>query len=228
MSRKIGFLLLWLALIIYAFFFAPPDTPDTIELITNLSSGSTEGINPYLINLFNLMGILPLIYACLLIVDGRGQKLKSTPFVLGSFFIGAFALLPYLAFRQPQPQFEGEKGLLIKILDSRIFGLVLTIICCYLVISAIIQGDWSAFVAQWQTSRFVQVMSLDFCCLCLLFPSVIEADLAKRGIKQETIWAKISLIPLLGILIYLCCRPPLETQSESSATKVLSSSQPLN
>jgi hypothetical protein len=33
-----------------------------------------SNINPLIIALFNLMGILPLIYACILLVDGSGQK----------------------------------------------------------------------------------------------------------------------------------------------------------
>lgn len=207
MIRKIGFLLLWVGFMTYAFFFTPPDAPNTIDLIINLSSGNTEGINPYLINLFNLMGILPFVYACLLIIDGRGQKLKSTPFVIGGFFFGAFALLPYLAFRQPNPQFEGEKGILLKILDSRILGIILTALCSYLIITAIMQGDWLDFVSQWQTSKFINIMSLDFCCLSLLFPAIIGDDLEKRGINNPGIWQPISFIPLFGALIYLCFRP---------------------
>jgi Icc-related predicted phosphoesterase len=36
MMRKIIFGLLWLGFISYAFFFAPPEQPDTFELIKNL------------------------------------------------------------------------------------------------------------------------------------------------------------------------------------------------
>ncbi len=214
MLQKIGFLLLWLGFVAYAFLLAPPDNPETIDLITNLSSGNVEGINPYIVNLFNIMGILPLTYACLLIIDGTGQKLKSMPFVIGSFFVGAFALLPYLAFRQPTKEFTGEKSWLIKILDSRILGILLTGVCGYLIFSAITQGNWQDFVNQWQSSRFIHVMSLDFCLLCLLFPAVIGADLSKRNIENRNIFWAISLIPLFGTLIYLCLRPSLPVINE--------------
>lgn len=222
MLQKIGFLSLWLGFVAYAFLLAPPDNPETIDLITNLSSGNVEGINPYIVNLFNIMGVLPLAYACLLIIDGTGQKLKSMPFVIGSFFVGAFALLPYMAFRQPTIQFTEEKSWLIKILDSRILGIVLTVTCGYLIFSAITQGDWQDFVNQWQTSRFIHVMSLDFCVLCLLFSAVIKADLNKRNIDNQAIFWAITLIPLFGTLIYLCLRPPLKSPSVSVDTTNLS------
>ena len=97
MVRKIGFSLLWLAFIGYAFLLAPPAQPDTFELIKNLSLSNTEGINPLIIALFNLMGIWPLIYGCLLFIDGRGQKIPAWPFAIGSFALGAFVLIPYLS-----------------------------------------------------------------------------------------------------------------------------------
>ena len=66
MLGKITFWLVWLGFIAYAFLFAPPDQPDTLELIKNLSTGNWEGINPLIISGFNLMGIWPIIYSCLL------------------------------------------------------------------------------------------------------------------------------------------------------------------
>ncbi|OKH24764.1 DUF2834 domain-containing protein [Hydrococcus rivularis NIES-593] len=213
MFAKISFWLLWVGLIGYAFFLAPPNQPNTFELIIKLSTGAWEGINPLIIALFNLMGIFPLIYACLLFIDGRGQKIKAFPFVLGSFGVGAFAILPYLALRNSNPEFSGKKDWLIKILDSRLTGIILTIGTVILLVFGFSQGDWGDFVRQWQTSRFIHVMSLDFCFLCLLFPSLLNDDLARREIKNPLIFWVVSLIPLLGALVYLCLRPPLPDKS---------------
>ena len=118
MFAKIGFASIWIAFSIYAFVFAPPNQPDTLDLIINISSGNWDGINPLIIAVFNVMGILPAIYACFLLFDGRGQKIKAFPFVAASFGVGAFAILPYLALRQANPKWEGEKNWLLKILDS--------------------------------------------------------------------------------------------------------------
>lgn len=213
MFSKIGFWLLWSSLISYAFLFAPPNQPDTLDLIIRLSTGDWEGINPLIISLFNLMGIWPIIYACLLFIDGRGQKIKAFPFVIVSFAVGAFAILPYLALRQPNPSFSGEKDWLIKILDSRVTGILLALGTIVLLVFGLSQGNWGDFIRQWQTSRFIHVMSLDFCLLCLLFPSLLGDDTTRRGIKNSGFLGIVSLVPLLGALSYLCLRPPLGEQN---------------
>ena len=210
MVNKLFLGLIWFVLVIYAFFFAPPDRPETLDLIINLSTGNLQGINPSIVSLFNLMGVLPAIYACFLLVDGRGQKLSAWIFVAGSFATGAFALLPYLALRQKNTTWTGEKNLQIEILESPITGFILTLITLGLLFFGINNGDWSDFVQQWQNSRFIHVMSLDFCLLCLLFPVIVKDDLAKRGIKNSAILTIISFIPLLGTLVYLCFRPKLQ------------------
>lgn len=213
MVRKIGFGLLWVSFVIYAFVFAPPQQPDTFELIKNMSTGNWDGINPLIIALFNIMGILPIMYSCLLFIDGRGQKILAWPFAVSSFFLGAFALLPYLVLREPNPNFSGKKSWVIKFWDSRIIGLVIAMIWVGLLGFGFLKGDWSNFIQQWQTSRFINVMSLDFCLLYLLFPALLRDDWNQREMKENLILRNISLIPLVGILVYLCWRPSL---SESS------------
>lgn len=207
MLRKICFGGLWVGFIVYAFVFAPPDQPDTITLIINLSTGNWQKINPAIVSLFNLMGIWPMIYTCMLLIDGRDQKIPAWPFALGSWALGAFALLPYLALRQQNSIFSGKKNILIKLLDSRLTGLVLTIATLFLLGSGLINGNWPDFLQQWQTSRFIHVMSWDFCLLSLLFPALLGDDLARRGIANPIIFWAVALVPLLGPLVYMACRP---------------------
>jgi hypothetical protein len=209
MMRKIIFGLLWLGFISYAFFFAPPEQPDTFELIKNLSTGNWQGINPLIISLFNIMGIWPFVYSAVVFFDGRGQKIPAWPFAIGSFALGAFMLLPYLALRSPNQKFVGEKNVFLKILDSRIFGLLLTIGTVVLFTSGL-QGNWGDFVQQWQNSRFIHVMSLDFVMLSLLFPTLLGDDMTRRGWQNNQLFWLFTIIPLFGPLIYLCVRPPVE------------------
>lgn len=209
MARKIIFVVLWLGLIAYAFLLAPPEQPGTFELIKNLSIGQWQGINPLVVVIFNLMGIWPLVYSAVIFSDGRGQKIPAWLFAIASFAVGVFALLPYLAFRESNKQFFGQKNILIKLLDSRITGIVLTAITAILVVYGIWGGDWSNFVQQWQTNRFIHVMSLDFCLLCLLFTILLGDDMARRNWKNSQLFWLIALIPLFGPLIYLCIRPSL-------------------
>ncbi len=214
MVRKIAFGLIWLGFITYAFLFAPPDQPDTVELIKNLSLGQWQGINPLVVSLFNIMGIWPAIYSCLIFIDGRGQKIRAWPFASASFAVGAFSLLPYLALREPSIQFVGKKNSFVKILDFRLTGVALTIATVLIVAYGITSGDWGNFVQQWQTSRFIHVMSLDFCLLCLLFPALLGDDMARRGMKNPQLFWLITFIPLIGPLVYLCVRPPLPEVGE--------------
>jgi hypothetical protein len=209
MSKKIAFWLIWIGFTAYAFIFAPPDQPDTLDLIKNLSFGRWEGINPLIIALFNLMGILPMIYSCILFIDGRGQKIPAWLFASASFGVGAFALIPYLALRNPNPQFIGRKNIFLKLLDSRITGIFITVGALILVFFGLTQGNWQDFGQQWQTNRFIHVMSLDFCMLCLLFSTLVKDDMARRNMQSQLLFWLVRIIPLFGALFYLCVRKPL-------------------
>ncbi|MEG4943838.1 DUF2834 domain-containing protein [Microcoleus sp. F4-D5] len=216
MFRKIGFWLLWIAFSTYAFVFAPPNSPETIALITNLSTGKIAGINPLIVALFYIMGVWPSIYSCVLFADGRGQKIPAWLFAVLSFGLGAFALLPYLALREPNPEFYGPKNVFLKVLDSRLTGILLTLGAVALVAFGLTKGDWSDFIHQWQTSRFIHVTSLDFCMLSLLFPALLADDMARRGMQNSTAFWAVTLVPLFGPLAYLCARKPLpETNNET-------------
>lgn len=222
MIRKISFWLIWLGVGSYAFLLAPPQQPDTFELIKNLSTGQIAGVNPLIVALFNIMGVWPMIYSCLLFFDGRGQKVKAWPFAAASFGVGAFSLLPYLALREPNPEFIGSKNKFLKVLDSRWTAILLTLITVGLVGFGVIAGDWQNFIQQWQTSRFIHVMSIDFCLLCLLFPALLGDDMARRKMKNPAIFWAVSLLPLFGPLAYLCLRPRLSESEEKAAEKSLS------
>lgn len=223
MVRKIGFWLLWVGFVAYAFLLAPPNQPGTPELIKNLSTGQWQGINPLVVSLFNIMGVWPIIYSCLLFIDGRSQKIPAWPFAAASFGVGAFALLPYLALREPSTEFPQGKNAFLKLLDSRLTGIALIIGTVILVGYGLLNGDWGNFIQQWQTSRFIHVMSWDFCLLCLLFPALLGDDMARRGLKNSQLFWLTALVPLFGSLIYLCVRPHLPAVG---AQKVPSTSAP--
>lgn len=213
---RLALWLLWVAFVVYAFGFAPPDQPDTLDLIKRLATAEVKGINPLIVALFNIMGVWPVIFASLLLFDGRMQKIRAYPFVLGSFAVGAFAILPYLALRQPNQEFTGQKNWLLKLLDSRWLGGGVVIGAVALLTYGLTQGNWADFVQQWQTSRFIHVMSLDFCLLCLLFPIILKADMARRGWQNSGIFGAVSLVPFLGAAIYVLIRPAIATATQTA------------
>lgn len=217
MKRVLGFGALWVGFGVYAFGFAPPDRPDTFEPIARMATGDWEGINPAVLALFNLMGIWPLIYAYVLLGDGRGQRLRAWPFVAASFGVGAFALLPYFALRLPNRSPIADRDWLLRFLDRRVWALPLLLGAIALVVWGIGWGDWADFSQQWHSSRFIHVMGLDFCLLTVLFPTVLGDDLARRGVRAPWIFWTIALVPLLGPAVYLCCRPPLPATTNEPA-----------
>ncbi|WP_310483499.1 DUF2834 domain-containing protein [Chamaesiphon sp. VAR_48_metabat_403] len=249
--NKLIFGLLWLGFVGYAFFLAPPDRANTLQLIIDLSTGKWQDINPAIVALFNLMGILPAIYACLMLIDGKTQKLRAGLFCAASFGVGAFAILPYLALRVPNSSSQSDscsKRLLfssrgyanerlrqrqrqqvdgiarrgiIKVVDSRWLGIALTIATIVLLGYGIGQGDWLDFSQQWQTNRFIHVMSLDFCLLSLLLPVLINDDIDRRNFSNPQLVKIISLIPLFGGLYYLCVRPQLPDPNPTSVPNIV-------
>ncbi|MEL6382790.1 MAG: DUF2834 domain-containing protein [Cyanobacteria bacterium J06626_18] len=216
MIRRSFFVVLWLGFVLYAFGVAPPDQPDTLEVIQRLSTGNWEGLNPAIVALFNLMGIWPMVYACLALIDGHRQPVPAWPFVLGSFGLGAFLLTPYLALRQPNATFMPPKSRLLTVVDSRWLGLSLLIGALVLISYGVSAGDWADFVQQWRTSRFIHVMSLDFCLLWLLVPSLLGDDMVRRGWKSPLVFWLTVAIPLVGAAAYLTFRPNLPQDADAS------------
>ncbi|MCZ8055393.1 MAG: DUF2834 domain-containing protein, partial [Microcystis sp. LE19-12.2C] len=103
----------------------------------------------------------------------------------------------------------GKKNLVIKLLDSPWLGVIALITAAILIAYGLINGNWSDFWHQWQTSRFIHVMSLDFCLLTVLCPILLQDDLTRRGLKNPFLLPVISLLPLIGPAIYLIIRPRL-------------------
>jgi hypothetical protein len=212
MARSLTLWFIWLSFIIYLLFLAPPLQPDTFQPVQVLLSGQIPLINPVVLALFSLVGIWLLIYSCLIFADGRMQPLPAWMFMLAAVGTGVFALLPYLALRQPNQSFSGEKDPWIAVMDSQTTGVILTISTIILLLYALLWGDWASFAQAFMTNRFVHGMSLAFCLFCVLFPypTLLQDDMARRGLKPNSQLFQIAAwIPLLGPLAYLCLRPSL-------------------
>lgn len=212
MQRKLLLWGIWVSFILYVLLFAPPLQPDTFQPLQQLLSGQIPYINPVIISLFSMVGIWLLIYSCLIFPDGRMQKLPAWVFILASAGTGVLALIPYLALREPNQQFNGEKDGWLSLLDSHLSGYILALSTVVLFAFALFLGDWSAFAYEFLTNKFIHGMSLAFCLFCLLFPypTLLQDDMARRGLTPDSqLFGLTALIPLLGPLMYLCLRPPL-------------------
>lgn len=221
MNRKTALWFLWAGFILYILLLAPPVQPSTLKLLQNLFTGHWLEINPIIFSLFSLVGIWLLIYSSLMLIDGRMQKLAAWPFLLAGIGTGVVGLMPYLAMREANQEFSGKKDILLKVFDSRWTGLILTISTIIFLVYGLKMGDWQDFMMQFKTSRFVNGMSLAFCLFCLLFPTLLGDDIARRGVENKPILRLVSLTPLFGALFYLCWRPPLwESIPQMSSTAI--------
>ncbi|MEN9204932.1 MAG: hypothetical protein Q6J68_07140 [Thermostichales cyanobacterium SZTDM-1c_bins_54] len=203
--------LLWAGLLGYGVFLAPADDPQgTWELLRRLMEGDIAGINPAVVAEFYLMGVLPLIYWCFLLPDGKTQNIRAWPFALAMMGVGVFALLPYMALRQPQQRFSGSLAGWERWGQSPWLGRLLTLGTMGLLVWGVRHGDWRDFWDLWLHNRFIHVMTLDFGLLCCLLPYWVGEDLVWRGLAvEDRIWG-FRWIPLLGALAYLSGRPPLK------------------
>lgn len=217
MARKVVLWLIWATFIAYTLSLAPLDQPGTLTTIGKLVTFHLEGINPYVITLFSLMGVWPMVYACLMFIDEQMQDIPALPSFLASNGSGVIGMIPYLILREPSQEFSGHKNFFLKTLDSHITGIGLTLTTVGLVAYAIITGDFGDFVHQFQTSHFIHLMSWDFCLMYLVFPSLLGDDMARRGLRNSGIFWAVALVPLFGPLTYLCLRPGLPEASADLA-----------
>jgi hypothetical protein len=217
--RKTALLLIWVAFVAYTIALAPLDQPDTWPLVQKLLTLKWTEVNAIIPALFSLMGVWPMIYACLMFADGRMQKFRAWPYFIGSNGTGVICLLPYLIFRETNQEFYGQKDKLLRSLDKRSTGVLLLLSTIALLAYAVLAGDWGDYVQQFQTRHFVHLISIDFCLMCLIFPltSLFDDDMARRGLRDSRIFWAVALVPLFGPLVYLCLRPPLQ---ETSIKKV--------
>ncbi|HEY9891058.1 MAG TPA: hypothetical protein V6D37_04490, partial [Candidatus Sericytochromatia bacterium] len=168
MVRQVALWSIWGGFIAYVFFLAPPIQPDTLNLLKNLFTGQWQLINPIILSIFSLVGICLLIHSCLMFFDGRMQKIPAWPFALASVGTGVIGLLPYLALREPNQEFSGSKDTWLKLLDSGSTGVILSLSTIAILTYGLLLGDWGNFVEQYQTSKFINAMSLAVCLLALL------------------------------------------------------------
>ncbi len=195
---------LWLAFLLYANLLAPPVSPGTWDLILKLSTGQWEGINPLLIAIFNVMGLIPLLYGMILIPLDHGRKFPAGLVIALMMGVGAFALLPYLAWREPREKLAPDRPWWIKLFASRWLAVPLGLGILALGNLAL-GGNFQAFIAQWQQQQFVHVMTLDFLLLTALLPVLIAEDIAVRQIQNPWL-SMISWVPLIGPVAYLILR----------------------
>lgn len=83
------------------------------------------------------------------------QSIPFYPFAIASLGTGIVGLIPYLALREPNTEFTGEKDTLLKMLDSHSTGIALTLFTLGLLVYALFAGDWGEFWQLFTGDRFL-------------------------------------------------------------------------
>jgi hypothetical protein len=193
--RRDNMFWIWCGLILYALFLAPGKVFTTDPIVQNLLTGNFAEVDPLVVTVFNFLGLFPLLFASLLIPVERGKP-PVWPFILGSFVLGAFSLLPYFFLRKRKtPSSKRNPKWIHKILKSNVYSILLILLAfsssIYLLNGFSLIAYWEAF----NNSKLVSVMTIDFLVLLWLSSYVMKT---KYNVTRFPI---LSFIPVIGPLV---------------------------
>jgi hypothetical protein len=196
----------WLGFVGYALWLAPGERGGSDPIFIDLIQMRNQ--EPSLMVMFSLLGIFPMAYACLLLRSDR-LRVPAWPFVLGSFGLGAFALLPYFIWSAfSTKHYSGAidrpvrtSSRILRLLSNRLLLGALLCGTVALMGYGLLAGDRSIYVESFQQSQFVHVMTIDFVVLTALSIYAISLDASKRAVSRS--WRWVGLLPIIGIFTYL-------------------------
>lgn len=219
--------LLWAGLMYYVFKLTPNQTPSRDEYflrkLLNLKGDDGFRMNEVLVSLWYIMGLWPLAYSMLLLPTGRSSKSKIPvwPFLVFSFFGGAYALLPYFVLWRPPPPAIEETELgrwPLNFLESKLTaGVSLAAGLGLIIYAGLANGEvWKEFFQYFKESKFIHITCIDFTLLSTFAPFWVYNDMTARKWYDKGSWLiPLSLIPFLGPTLYLLLRPSLASDPVS-------------
>ena len=207
------FLIPWIFSLLYMFLWAPPKTEGGPGI---MNFGDFYGLatDPLEWAVFNFIMVWGLLFAVVLLIENRERFIPAWVFVLISFAIGMYGMMPYFAFRSVwRKNPKTKKSLYTRIVDSKTLGIIIhvlgTILLLYGIIAAsLVSGGWSSFANNFMNDRLIQVMTVDFALFAVFYPIVIWDDMKRRNWKNIGLFIAFS-IPIIGALAYVVARPHL-------------------
>ncbi|XP_047333802.1 uncharacterized protein LOC124937562 [Impatiens glandulifera] len=223
-TTSILLFLLWGGIMYYVFNLAPNQTPsmDKYFLMKLLNLKGDDGfvMNKVLVSLWYMMGLWSVTYSMLLLPTGRSSKGKAAsipiwPFLVLSFFGGAYVLIPYFViWSPPAPKVKEDevKRWPLNVTESKITaGITLGAGLGLVIYAGLANGDgWKEFYQYFRQSKLVHATSMDFALQAVFAPFWVYNDMTARKSLDKGKWLLLlSPVPLLGPLIYLLFRAPI-------------------
>jgi hypothetical protein len=175
------YLNLWIVLVMYTIFYLSIFQPSG-TLLTDLINQSAD---PFALNFFNLMGLIPLFFLIDGLTEGKQAWYTYLLFALGMVG-GAYVLL--LAYMTLQSNTKRSKiGALIVLL--------MTFLALFLISQAIAIGDPMLYFSQFSSDAMVGIMFVDF----LFFYTIMVI----RGTQLNKKWGYRLYIPIFGFALAL-------------------------
>lgn len=219
---RLAYLALWLSLAGYAFTVAPGGSTeaasidaDIIKTMISTPFDPANTISPVFTSLFNALGVLPAVYASLLLPGTKnGQKVPGLAFVISSFALGFGGLGPYLGLRNKREEvLDSERGRGSAVFEFKLTSVTLLLFSLYLayfgVTGAYTGGDRvTDFIELFKSQRLVHVSTIDFTILSLAMADPLSEDMRRRDWRGAPA-AAFCAVPVIGPCVYLCLRPSL-------------------
>ncbi|WP_226654241.1 hypothetical protein [Pseudalkalibacillus hwajinpoensis] len=184
--KRILLFIIWLGFILYAVFVAPEGNGSYLSDLFTMNHSDAG-----LFAMFSLLGVFPAVFAILLLRDDSGS-VPAWPFVLGSFALGAFSLLPYFFLNKKRSRSNRTPDKLRKFLDSKVLSLFLLVLALGLMVYGISAGDGMVYQKAFLESNFVHVMTIDFIVLTGLSILALRERDGTSGVK--------GFLPIIGPL----------------------------
>lgn len=187
--KRISLFIIWIGFILYAVLLAPDGNGSYLSDLITMNDPDAG-----LLAMFSLLGVFPVVFAILLLRDDSGS-VPAWPFVLGSFALGAFSLLPYFIVNKKTHRPNRTPNKLKRLLESKILLSILILLAIGLMVYGIVAGEATLYQKAFLESNFVHVMTIDFLVLTGLS---IFALRSRDGIAG---W--IGFFPIIGPLYFI-------------------------
>jgi len=197
MYRRYLLFLVWAIAIVFILLFGNNRVFPEGFLISFLRFDQSQ-FDTSALSLFALLGIYPFAFFLLFLDEKRFMRPGPLVASIGSFFLGAFVLMPYVALAIPRKTFLPfqRRGWIPTIVA------LLSVVTTLLLWLALARSDWNIFRIYFETNQFVRTMTVD-----LLLFYILQIYLLRRirlRNKQSLKWQ--DGIPLFGLFRYLFTR----------------------